>query len=186
MNAHDKHNDTAIQDRKKANKEDSLVVVTVLIPDVVRCTTGAFDGIDALVALNYEGAVQAFAFLTVGIIVRPAAITTVPVATSVVVLVIAVLVAFPFFLTTFALHGLDTSIALVLELAVQALAVFAIFVVVPLTTTIATVPVTRTIVVLVVAVFIAFILRFPTLALAYAAISFFDFLHKCRVQTSTL
>ena len=72
-----------------------------------------------------------------------------------------------------------------LELAVLACAVFAIFVVVPLATTIATVPVTCTVVVLVVAEFVAFVLGFPTLALAFAAISLFDLLHKCGVQTLT-
>ena len=60
-----------------------------------------------------------------------ATVAAVEVTTSVVVLVIAIFVTLPIFLSALALDLFDTFVAFVHELAIQALAVFAILVVVP-------------------------------------------------------
>ena len=68
----------------KACRDDSLVVVTVLIPDVIGCATGAFDGLDAFVTLGDESAVLAFAFFAVFVIFGTTTVASIPAATSVI------------------------------------------------------------------------------------------------------
>ena len=67
--------------------------------------TKTFNGIDAVVVLAYEGAIQLFTLYVLDIIAPP---STVLIVTAFVVRAIPVLVTFPVFLTTQTLHGLET------------------------------------------------------------------------------
>jgi len=99
-----------------------VVIVTVFVPDVIFSTTTTFNVIGAFVSLGYECAVLAFAFFTEVIIVFPAAVATIPIATGVVVVIITVLVTLPLDISALVLDFLNTFVAFVFELAVQTFA----------------------------------------------------------------
>ena len=106
------------------------------------------------------------------IVILSAAVAPIPITGAVVVFIITVLVAFPFFIPALTLNLFNTGITFVFELAVLAFAGFAKIVVVGSTTTIAPIPVAPTVVVPVVTHLVAFILWLFTCLCTWATRSF--------------
>ena len=174
------------ESRVLCRNNHSLVVVAVLVANISFCTASTFDSLHALVALYYESAVQTFAAFAIVIgVTTSAAVAAVPITTSIVVFIIAVLVALPLFNPTLAFDLFRAIVAFAFVLAVLAFAIFAKFIVVGWSTTIATIPVARAVVVGVIAVFIFFKSGFPTFTSTLTTIALRDHLLIVGILTLT-
>ena len=139
-----------------------IVVVAKLIAHVLLTTTPEFAATDTFVALAFISTIEAFALFAVFEVFVATTISSVPIASGVVVHVVAVTVTFPRYFLATSLGILLARIGcLRFVIAVEALALrteFEIFG----TATISTVPATATIIVTIVTVVVAFVLRFCT------------------------
>jgi len=75
-----------------------VIIVAVAVAYEVRRATAFSEGLHASVALRNVFTVQALALFAVTIIVNATAVTAIPIATSVVIDIVAVVVTLPFFL----------------------------------------------------------------------------------------
>ena len=138
-----------------------IVVVAKLIAHVLLTTTPEFAAADTFVALAFISTIEAFALFAVFEVFVATTISSVPLASGVVVHVVAVTVTFPRYFLALSLGILLARIVCCLRfvIAVEALALrteFEIFG----TATISTVPATATVIIAVVTVVVAFVLRF--------------------------
>jgi len=130
-----------------------IVVVAVAIAFPFFFGTTFTDNASAFVTLCYVRAVLALAICAIFVlVVGTAAVTLVPVATRVVVLIVTELISSAFFLTTSTFYGGDALVALSDVCAVLALAVFAVVVIFVTPAAVTVVPGTAGVVVVVIAI----------------------------------
>jgi len=89
-----------------------ITVVAVFIALELRSATTFFHVLDTSVALNLIRAVQAFAFFAVSVIFGATTVTAIPSTASIVIVIVAVTIAFPLWCATTFLDRFDASVAL--------------------------------------------------------------------------
>jgi len=118
-----------------------IVVITESIALELGSATTLLEVVDTLITFLYVCAVLAFTLLAVFVIFGTATVASIPVATSDIVVIVTIAIAFPVGCTTTFADGFNTVVALSFVGAVLALAFLAKFVAVFWTTAITLVPV---------------------------------------------
>lgn len=143
-----------------------VIVVAEAITDKVLCAASTLDFVGAFIAFVLKTAIQTQAFLAISVVVLvPTAIPSIPGATGVVVLVIAILVSLPCWLSTLRFNFPSACVTDSLVVAVFAFAFFAETISL-CTTTVTAVPIASTIIVVIIAISIAGVLCRATFAFA--------------------
>ena len=119
-----------------------IVVVAKLIAHVLLTTTPEFAAADTFVALAFISTIEAFAFFAVFEVFVATTISSVPIASGVVIHVVTVLVTFPIRFLAFSLNFCSALVGRCFISTIQAFALLAILVSVDRSTTITTIPLT--------------------------------------------
>lgn len=148
---------------------DVVVVIAEAIALELGRPASFLDHFDALITFALVCTIPALALFAVAVVViRSTAISSVPITSSVVVLVVAVLIAFPIRFHATALYGLRALVGRSFEGAVPAFALLAVLVVVARPTAVPSIPVAASVVVVVVAKLVTLVLLSTTPEFAVA------------------